>query len=433
MPADRPGAGPVLAPGVRAREAWAWAMFDFANSGYTTVVITAVYNAYFVAVIAGNAPWATFAWTGALSLSYAFIMLTAPALGAYADAAACKKKFLGYASFGCIVFTAALGLAGPGEVVLAIVLIVLGNYCFGSGENLIAAFLPEIARSEHLGRVSGWGWGLGYLGGMATLGLCLVYVQLASAHGASASDFVPVVLLITAAMFAFACAPTFLFLRERAVAQPDGAGTVRASFARLRHTLSQVRRFGDLGRFLLCIVCYQAGVQAVIALAAIYAQQAMHFTTAQTIVLILVVNVAAAIGAIVFGYVQDRIGHKRAIAATLVGWMLTTLLAATAVGERTFWLAANLAGLCLGSSQSAGRALVGYLSPEDRHGEFFGLWGLSVKLSSILGPMTYGIVVWITHGEHRLAFALTGLYFLLGLVLLLGVDVTRGRAAALRP
>lgn len=430
--ADRPGSVPALAPGVRAREAWAWAMFDFANSGYTTVVITAVYNAYFVAAICGNAPWATFAWTGALSVSYILIMLTAPALGAYADAAACKKRLLGYTSLGCIVFTAALGVAGPGEVALAILLIVLSNYCFGTGENLIAAFLPEIARGEHIGRVSGWGWGLGYLGGMATLGLCLVYVQFAQAQGIAASAFVPVTLLITAGMFAVACSPTFLFLRERAKPQPYGAGAVRASFSRLRHTLAEVRRFRDLARFLLCIVCYQAGVQAVIALAAIYAQQAMHFTTPQTIVLVLVVNVAAAVGALLFGYVQDRVGHKRAISMTLVGWLGTTLLAAGADGERAFWIAANLAGLCLGSSQSAGRALVGYLSPEDRHGEFFGLWGLSVKLSSVLGPMTYGIVVWVTHGQHRLAFALTGIYFIFGLLLLVGVDVTRGRTAALQ-
>lgn len=421
----------VLAPGVRAREVWAWAMFDFANSGYTTVVITAIFNAYFVAVIAGNAPWATFAWTAALAVSYVMIMITAPALGAYADACACKKRLLALTSAGCIVFTAALAGAGPGDVAFAVVLIILSNYCFGSGENLIAAFLPEIANGEHIGRVSGWGWGLGYLGGMATLGLCLAYVSWAQARGASAQEFVPGTLLITAALFLLACTPTFLFLRERAQPQPHRAGGVRASFARLQQTVSELRRFRDLARFMVCIVFYQAGVQAVITLAAIYAQQAMNFTTSQTVMLILVVNVSAAIGAVLFGYVQDRLGHKRTIAITLFGWIATTLLAAGATGSTSFWIAANLAGICLGSSQSAGRALVGFLSPEARRGEFFGLWGLSVKLSSILGPMTYSAVVWITSGQHRLAFALTGIYFLVGLALLARVDVGRGRRAAL--
>ncbi len=429
--AEAPGRDAVLAPGVRAREVWAWAMFDFANSGYTTVVITAIFNAYFVAVIAGNAPWATFAWTAALAVSYVMIMITAPILGAYADACACKKRLLALTSAGCIVFTAALAGAGPGDVAFAVVLIILSNYCFGSGENLIAAFLPEIANGEHIGRVSGWGWGLGYLGGMGTLGLCLAYVSWAQAHGASAQAFVPGTLLITAGLFLLACMPTFLFLRERAQPQPHRVGGVRASFARLRQTVSELRRFRDLARFMVCIVFYQAGVQAVITLAAIYAQQAMNFTTSQTVMLILVVNVSAAIGAVLFGYVQDRLGHKRTIAITLLGWIATTLLAAGATGATSFWIAANLAGICLGSSQSAGRALVGFLSPEARRGEFFGLWGLSVKLSSILGPMTYSVVVWITAGEHRLAFALTGVYFLVGLALLARVDVGRGRRAAL--
>jgi len=117
---------------------------------------------------------------------------------------------------------------------------------------------------------------------------------------------------------------------------------------------------------------------------------------------------------------------------TLIGWAVVTVLAAAAQTVLLFWIAANLAGICLGSSQSAGRALVGFLSPANRHGEFFGLWGLSVKLSSILGPVTYGLIVWSTAGQHRLAFALTGAYFLIGLLLLAGIDVGRGRQAALQ-
>jgi len=423
---------PALAPEVRAREVWAWSMYDFANSGYTTVVITAVFNAYFVAAVAGKAPWATFAWTAALSLSYAAILLSAPLVGAWADAHAAKKRLLLFATVGCVLFTAALWFAAPGSVVLAIVLVILSNYFFGTGENLIAAFLPELADARAMGRVSGWGWSFGYLGGLVSLGACLAYITWAQGEGHSAAQFVPVTMLITAALFALAATPTFLVLKERARPQPAAAqGVLREAWTRVHRTIRHAGEYRDLRRFLVCMLFYQAGIMAVITLAAIYAEQAMKFTTQQTIVLILVVNVTAALGAFGFGYLQDAIGHVRAMALVLAGWIAMVLIAATAEGAPAFWLAANLAGLCMGSSQAAGRAIVGLLAPPARLAEFFGLWGLAVKSASIFGPLTYGIVTWVFEGNHRLGLFAVGTYFVIGLALLAGIDVERGRRAAL--
>jgi UMF1 family MFS transporter len=415
-------------------EIWAWAMYDFANSGYTTVVITAIFNAYFVAVVAAGAPWATFAWTAALSLSYALVIVTAPVIGAYADLRANKKRLLAVSTAGCALATAALALAGPGDMVIAVAGVVLSNFFFCTGCDLIAAFLPELARGRNLGKVSGWGWSLGYVGGLLTLGVCLAYVSRAQAAGQTAAQFVPVTMLITAALFAAASLPTFALLRERALPQPRPPGTslAAAAFVRLAGTLRHAAAYQDLRRFLWCIVFYQAGVQTVITLAAIYAQQAMGFNTRDTLVLILVVNVTAALGAFFLGNVQDRIGHVPTIALTLAGWIATVLIAWAADTRPLFWIAANLAGLCLGASQSAGRALVGYFSPRDRRAEFFGLWGLATNLSSILGPITYGAVSWVSHGNHRLAMLITGAFFVLGLLILHGVDARRGRRAALK-
>lgn len=409
-------------------------MYDFANSGYTTVVITAIFNAYFVAVVAGNQPWATFVWTAALAVSYAAIMCSAPLIGAYADAYAAKKKLLALTTIGCVTATALLIFAGPGSLWLTVFLIAISNFFFGSGENLIAAFLPELARGPSIGKVSGWGWSFGYIGGLASLGACLAYISWAQGQGQQAVDFVPVTMLITAVLFALTSLPTFLFLKERAVPQPhlQGLNMVQESLARLAQTLRHSGDYCDLRRFLVCTVFYQAGIQTVITLAAIYAQQAMHFTIQQTILLIFVVNITAAIGAFLFGHLQDRIGHIRTIALTLCGWIIMAGMAWAAQGPGLFWAAANLAGICMGSSQSAGRALVGLLSPATRRAEFFGLWGLAVKLSSILGPLTYGAVSWMTQGNHRLAILITASYFVAGLAILAGVSVERGRGAALR-
>ena len=419
-----------LNEGVRPREVWSWACYDFANSGYTTVVVTAIFNAYFVAVVAGNATWATFVWTAALSVSYAAIVVTAPLLGAWADAHAAKKRVLALTTVGCIAGTAALYFAGPGNFAIAITALVISNFFFGTGENVIAAFLPELAKGSALGKVSGWGWAFGYVGGLLSLGVCFTYVVFAQGQGQTAEQYVPVTMLITAAIFALASLPTFLILKERALPQRQASGAYAQTFTRFRETVRQASRYRDLARFLVCILLYQAGVQTVISIAAIYAQQAMGFGTQQTLLMLLVVNVTASIGAFAFGQFQDRIGHVRSVAFTLACWLLTTLVAWRADGPGLFWVAANLAGLCMGASQSAGRALVGYLSPEARRAEFFGLWGVSVKLSSIFGPLTYGAVSWVSGGDHRMAMLATGAFFVAGLVILAGIDPERGRRAA---
>ncbi len=403
-------------------------MYDFANSGYTTVIITAVFSAFFVGAVAGKAPWATFAWTAALSVSYLAVLLTAPVVGAWADAHAAKKRLLLIATVGCVVFTAALYFVGPGAVALAVILIILSNFFFATGENLIAAFLTELADSKAMGRVSGWGWSFGYLGGLVSLGVSLLYITISQTSGESANEFVPVVMLITAAIFALAATPTFLFLKERALPRKTSEG----AWHQVLRTLRQAGHFRDLRRFLICILFYQAGIMAVIALAAIYAQEAMKFTSTQTIVLVLVVNLTAAVGAFGFGYLQDAIGHIKAMTLVLIGWIIMIALAYIAEGVTLFWVAANLAGLCMGAAQAAGRAIVGYLSPPERTAEFFGLWGLAVKAASIFGPLTYGAVTWIFEGNHRLGILSVGAYFVVGLILLIGIDVERGRRAALK-
>jgi UMF1 family MFS transporter len=244
----------ALQAGVRKREVFGWAMYDFANSGYTTVVLTAVFSAYFVGGVAGGAPWATLAWTATLAASSLLVMLSMPALGAWADLRAAKKPLLLLSTAACVVSTAALSLVGPGDVALAVALIVLSNLFFSWGESLASAFLPELARPDSIGKVSGWGWSFGYFGGMTTLGLSLAWVLAAQGRGETASQFVPVTMLITAAVFALAALATVVLLRERAVPQAGSqAPGLAASWARLRRT--PMKR----GPFATSAGCWPAG------------------------------------------------------------------------------------------------------------------------------------------------------------------------------
>ncbi len=422
----------LLNPGVRRREVLGWSMYDFANSGYTTVVLTAVYNAYFVAEVAKGQPSATLLWTVLIAVSSLIVMVTMPGLGAWADAHGAKKRLLAFCTGGCVITTAALACFGSAALWWAAAAVVLSNVFFSYGESLIAAFLPELARRNALGRVSGWGWAFGYLGGMLALGLCLVYVLQAQARGQVAADFVPITLLITAGLYLIAAIPTFLLMRERADPCSIRRATRRRSgLSELLASWQRARAYPDFLRLLACGTAYQAGIAVVIALAAVYAHQALGFSQAQTMALVFLVNIASAIGAFAFGYYEDRIGHQPALAVTLVGWMLMTVLAFVATSAWLFWIAALIAGLCMGSSQSCGRALAGALAPHDRLAEFFGLWTFATRLAAIIGPLTYGAVTVLTAGNHRLAILSTGLFFVAGYALLKRVDMTRGMARAL--
>jgi MFS transporter, UMF1 family len=418
----------ALNAGVKKREVFAWAMYDFANSGYTTVVLTAVFNAYFVSVIAGGATWATFAWTATLAVSYIAVMIAGPLLGAYADAHAAKKHVLLFATIGCVVSTALLYFAGAGALYWAMAMVIISNFCYAVGENITAAFLPELAKPEALGKVSGWGWSWGYVGGLVALGLCLVWIMGAEGRGQQKSDAIALTMVITAAVYAAGATITFIFLKERAKPVAKHAPTENA-WSRLMRTAREASRYRDLILVFACGTCYQAGVSTVVTLAAIYAQEVMSFTTEDTLILVLIVNVTACIGAFGFGYLQDLIGKKYALAITLVGWMLMVVFAWFATTRNLFWVAANLAGICMGSSQSAGRALVTYFSPTDRAAEFFGLWGVATRLAAVIGPLTYGAVTWITNNNHRLAMLITGVFFLAALLVLARVDEKRGRRA----
>ena len=432
MPAQPTSAVP---PATR-REIFAWAMFDFANSGYTTVVLTAIFNAYFVGVVAGNGQdhdgTATLLWTLATGIANVLVLLSAPVVGAVADHGGKKKAFLLVSTAGCVLFTALLALVGPGEVALGMLLLVLSAFMFHTGEDLIAGFLPEIADARDMGRVSGYGWSLGYLGGMLVLGLCLVYVMAAQARGESAAQYVPVTMLITAAAFALAALPTFLWLRERAVSRPlpSVVEALRAGFARVRTTFEHAHHYRDLFRFLITLSVYYCGIYTVIVLAAVYAQQVMGFSTQDTIVMILVVNATAALGAFGFGRLQDRIGSVPTLALTLLVWIAALVLAYFIETRSGFWVVANLVGVALGSSQSAGRALIGLFSPAARSAEFFGLWGLAGKLASVIGPLCYGLITYFSRGNHRLALLATAAFFVAGLLLLMTVNERRGRLAA---
>jgi UMF1 family MFS transporter len=418
---------PTVAP-VRPREIFGWAMFDFANSSYTTVIVTVAFSLYFTRLVA-PAGRSDLLWGVAILISNAIVVLLSPLVGAVADDSGRKKLFLFASYASCVAGTAALALAGPGDVAVAMALFVVSNVAFSFGENFAGAFLPELSTPATIGRVSGLGWGLGYFGGLASL--LLVQPLLAGGFVEANVGNLKKVWLLTAAFFLVAGLPTFLLLRERAPRGPRRGPLEYAvvGVRRLAATVRAVGEFRELVRFLGCFFLYTAGLTTVISFAAIYAERTLGFTPGELVRLFILLQVSAAGGALLFGVIQDLLGAARTVRLTLLLWVAVCVAAWAVAGKSEFWWVAMTAGLGMGSLQSASRAMVGLFSPRSKEGEFFGFWGLAGKAAYAVGPPVFGVVASGT-GSQRVAILTTGLFFVLGLAGMRFVDEARGRAAA---
>ena len=430
-----------------AREIFGWAMFDFANSSYTTVIVTVVFSVIFPRLIVGDGPdyaRGNLLWSLALSVSYGLVVITAPILGAIMDYRASKKRFLFASYLVTVVATMALYLVRPGDVLLCFVLVAASNYGFAVGESFASAFLPDLGSPEELGKISGFAWGLGYIGGIACTALVLYTV-----HPLEADNFSRLRLVgpLTGAFFMLAAVPTFLLLREHGTPRrlPAGESLLRIGFRRLRTTAGEIREFYDLVVFLMAYFFVMAGLSIVIAFAFIYGDQVIHWSAQSQALMFVVTNLMASVGAVGFGFLQQRWGNLRTFNLTLGIWVLaivgiyaTDTLAAflnelfgTSWSlEHVFLGLGGVAGLCLGATQSASRTLVAVFSPESKSGEFFGFWGLAGKLASIFGLVSLGTLQ--AQLGLKASILVCSVFFCLGLLLTAFIREERGQATARR-
>jgi UMF1 family MFS transporter len=393
-------------------EIFAWCWYDFANSAFVTVVITVVGGIFYTKTVCGGASWAEWAWGTALSASAAVAMGVGPFLGRWADRRAAKKRLLVGLTVVCVAGTALMGLPGWG-VAMVTGLLVGANAAFLLGENLVAAFLPELAPWGERGKISAYGWGFGYVGGLASLGLALW--MLGGDEGAVRNVFPAV-----AGFMMVAALPTILFLRERAV-----AGEVGTSEPDWRAVWGTVRERLELRRLLLGLGAALTGLSAVVGFASIYATKEIGFTLEDTVKLFVVLQVAAVVGALGTGRWQDRSGARPVLLWALALWVGVSVGAWWSRSAESFYLVAAGAGVGMGWLQSAGRAAVAELTPSGREGEFFGIWGFAAKLAGIVGPFLFGGGVALF--GMRGTILLNGVWFLLGGLLLARVKLGDGK------
>jgi UMF1 family MFS transporter len=418
------------------RTIWSWAFYDFANSPYTTLVVTFIYAVYFTEVIASDTITGTALWSRGMTATYLVVALLSPILGAVADRGGYRKLFLLVATVGCILGTSMLYGILPGQIGRALTWFILSNVCFEMGMVFYNAFLPDIAPRERIGWVSGFGWALGYAGGLAALVIALVALVMPETpwfgFSKEAGENIRATNLLVAAWFAVFCLPIFLWVREDR-SQVSGSGRVlRDTGRQLRDTLTEIRKYRQIVRFLLARLLYNDGLVTIFAFGAIYASGTFGFTVQDTLVFGIVLNVTAGTGAFVFGSLDDRLGGKRTLQISLIVLMLATLLAVLAPNRLWLWIAGILVGLMAGPNQSASRSLMGRFVPPEKENEFFGFFAFSGKLTAFLGPLMLGILTQ-AFASQRAGFSIIVVLFALGFAVLCTVDEREGIAAAARP
>ena len=420
----------VPAPPVsRSREVWAWSLYDFANSAFTTLVVTFIYATYFVKGIAPDETSGAVLWAwGVVTPTAIAVALLSPLLGALADRTGTRKRALFITTVVAVVGTALLFFPQRGDVWLAVGLVVVANIAFEVGQVFYNAFLPEIAPPDKIGRVSGWGWALGYLGGLLCMALALGLVTpevppfgLDKATG----EHVRVTNLLVAGWFALFAVPAFLVLREP---KPEGGaqrGLLRATFGELGETFRSIREYRQIVRLLVARVFYNDGLVTIFAMGGIFAATAYGFSEGDILIFGIVLNVAAGLGAFAFAYVDDKIGGKRTIYISLVLLVVATLVAVLGPTRAWLWAAGVLIGVASGPNQAASRSLLGRFVPNDKETEFYGFFAFSGKATAFIGPVLFGLMT-SAFGSSRAGVAAVLVLFALGAVFLARVDEAEG-------
>lgn len=419
---DLPPAGP--------KELWAWCLYDFANSSFTTLIITVAYSVYFVQVVAKDLGDATAErlWFWGYAISMLAVALLAPPVGALADARAIKKPLLILSTLVCVVCTALLFFVERGDVWLGLLLLALANLAFELGFLFCSAFLVEITTPAMMGRISGYGWGLGYVGGL--LSLALAYPFIVGGFAEENLALYRTSFALTAGFFLVTSLPTLLWLRERAVPHlSSGASAWRDTFGRLAETARGLSQFRDLSRFLIAYLIYTDAISTVIVASAIFANKVLDFAPGDLIIYFLITQIAAGLGSVGFGQLADRIGSARTISVTLVIWIAVVAAAAAVQTRDQFYAIGLVAGAVLGANQATSRALIGRFVPVGKQGELFGFFTVTGKFAAVLGPIVYGEVAART-GSQRWAVLAMALFLLIGLAIFAQVDERRGLETA---
>jgi UMF1 family MFS transporter len=398
-----------------------WSLFDFANTAFYVIVLTVGYPLFFKEVITQNSPNSDFLWGLSFSISMLIVAFISPLLGAIADYGAGKKRFLLVFTSLCILATASLYFTGPSMIFLGIFLLVLANIGFEAGLVFYDAFLPEIATERSYGRVSGYGFAMGYVGSLITL---MIAFPLYQAGFVESNLFnVRMSFIIGALLFLLFSLPLFLFIPDKQLKFKFEVSQISEGYSRLRSTFREFKKYKNIAIFLLAYFLFIDGVNTVIIFSSIFARESLQMEFSEIILLFVIVQSSAMIGSAIFGIISDNIGHKKTLIITLIIWIGVVVSAYFVHDKNIFFFIAGVAGISLGSSQSTSRSLMTSLTPQDKKTEFFGFYSFFGKASAIIGPLMFGLISSLV--DQRTAIVSVAFFFVTGIIILTKVKEPR--------
>ena len=421
------------------RTIFSWSIYDFANQPFTTIILTFVYSTFFVDFIATSGELGAVMWGRAVTISSLIIAFLSPIMGAIADNGGYRKKFLIFWTWICIIFSMLLYFPLKGEMLLALIFFCIANVGFEMGGVFLNAYLPEIAPKEKIGRISGYGWSFGYIGGLIALGISfIIFISpenpINPLNGEllnlESGEHIRIINVLIGVWFAVFSIPTFLYLKDNDKTNSlNCSQLIKDSFKSLKKTFKEVKSYKETIKFLLARLVYNDALITIFAFGGIYAKQVFNFTFNEIFLFGIVLNITAGIGALAMGFLDDFLGGKKTIQISNVGFIIACTLAVVAPefnsGRFIFWIAGSMIGVFSGPNQAASRSLMGRMTPKNKENEFYGFFAFSGKATSFVGPLLFSTIVALT-GSIRLGLFIVSFLFLIGILLLNNVDEDKG-------
>ena len=388
-----------------------WSLFDFANTSFSIVVVTLIFAVYFKKTITNGQAIGDLYWSLGTSISMIITGIISPVLGAAADYATGKKRFLLFFTLLCIVSTALLYFTGPGTIFYAIVIFIIANVGFEAGLVFYDAFLPEITTPKNFGRVSGYGFGMGYLGSLVTLAIAYPFIK---------GGYIKETFVLSALFFLVFALPLFIYLKEKPKKPVTKESYVVIGAKRVLTTIRNLKHYKNLAWFLLAYFFYIEGVNTVIFFSGNYASTTIGFSETELLLFFITVQTTAILGSVLFGIFSDSIGQKKSILISLILWLVMVVMAFYVKEKNNFYFVGLLAGSVMGATQSTSRSLMSKLTPPDKKTEFFGFYSFFGKSSAVLGPLVFGLISYATNNQ-RIAILSIAIFFIIGFLILLKV------------